>query len=235
MKPKTVALFGAMAAAGLMIARRRSSRTEMPYLTAVRKALAERHGEMDADRLAARAQARYEELYDGRSRPASRALRFHLERGILPGLAMYQTLLEDGAGQDEALAEMDELLRPVVSGVRSVMSLLGRFPDPFGAFRRIEPWVVRLGFPVGPWEMEPLENSSDCVAFDVHRCFYLDTLTEYGAPELTAVFCAPDDFVFAALPPSIRWERTGTLGRGQDRCDFRWRRALEPQEQASRT
>jgi hypothetical protein len=26
------------------------------------------------------------------------------------------------------------------------------------------------------------------------------------------------------LPPSIRWERTQTLGRGGSYCDFRWRR-----------
>lgn len=30
--------------------------------------------------------------------------------------------------------------------------------------------------------------------------------------------------LFAALPPSIAWERTTTLGRGGDRCDFCWRR-----------
>jgi L-2-amino-thiazoline-4-carboxylic acid hydrolase len=234
MKTRTVALVGAVAV-GLVIARRRSSKTEMPYLTAVREALAERHGEMEADRLAARAQARYEELYDGRPRPAARVLRLHVERGILPALAFYRTLLEDGAGQDEALAEMEELLRSIFAGLRSAMSLFGWFPDPFGAFQRFVPWLVRLVSPSGPWDMEPVENSGECVGFDMHRCFYLDTLTEYGAPELAAVVCAVDDIAFAGLPPSITWERTGTLARGQERCDFRWRRALEPQEQASST
>ena len=34
---------------------------------------------------------------------------------------------------------------------------------------------------------------------------------------------AIDDLLFGDLP-GIAWERTKTLGRGDDRCDFRFRR-----------
>lgn len=44
------------------------------------------------------------------------------------------------------------------------------------------------------------------------------------APELVSHICGFDDWMFAALPPSIAWERTTTLGRSGDRCDFCWRR-----------
>ena len=49
-----------------------------------------------------------------------------------------------------------------------------------------------------------------------------DTLTAHGAPELTAVYCQGDDILFEALPPSITWDRTMTMGRGGERSDFRW-------------
>ena len=44
------------------------------------------------------------------------------------------------------------------------------------------------------------------------------------------VDCGGDDVVFPALAPSITWERTMTLGRGDDCCNFRWcRGAVEGQ------
>jgi hypothetical protein len=75
--------------------------------------------------------------------------------------------------------------------------------------------------------MEPVEDNDRCFAYDVHRCFYLDVLTAYGAPELTALYCKMDDLMYEALPPTITWERAKTLGRGDDRCDFRWCRMRE--------
>jgi len=74
------------------------------------------------------------------------------------------------------------------------------------------------------WDIELVENSQCSFAFNVHRCFYLDVLTAYGAPELTALYCRLDDLLYATWSPSIRWERTKTLGRGDDCCDFRYSR-----------
>ena len=60
----------------------------------------------------------------------------------------------------------------------------------------------------------------------------MNVLTACGAPELTAHLCAIDDLLYGDLP-GISWERTKTLGRGDDRCDFRFcrvraDRALRP-------
>jgi hypothetical protein len=214
---------GALAA--FIVARRLWALRPMPHAALWRRVLAETRGEAEADRLIARAQARYDTLCAGRPRPANRALRFHVERSILPGLALYQTLLEEGDDRQAALAEMESLLTPSLAGLRWLMPLLGGLPDPFAVFRRIVPPVVRLGFPPEGWEIEPVEDSGDCIAFDIRRCIYLDTLASYGAPELTAVYCAGDDNVFEMLPSSITWERTMTMGRGHDHCNFRWCRS----------
>jgi len=117
---------------------------------------------------------------------------------------------------------MESVMAPSLAELRWLLPLLDRLPDPFGAFRRIVPLVVRFGFPPEGWGIEAVEDSEDCHAYNIHRCIYLDTLTSYGASELTPVYCGGDDTVFAALPPSITWERTMTMGRGDDHCDFRW-------------
>lgn len=72
-----------------------------------------------------------------------------------------------------------------------------------------------------PGSQEIIEDSPDCFAFNVYRCFILDVLAEYDAAELTALYCKTDDWLAESLP-GIRWERTRTLGRGDDCCDFRW-------------
>jgi hypothetical protein len=214
---------GALAA--FVVARRMSALRRMPNLVRWQRELASTRGEAEAARLLAQAQARYDELYAGRSRPAKRALRFHLERSILPGLALYQTLLTEDGDQQTALAEMQSLSTSSQAILSKAMPLLGRLPDQFAAFRCMTEWIMSVGYPPEGWEIEPAENTEDCLAFDIRRCFYLDTLTAYGAPELTPLFCGGDDALFATLPPSITWERTMTLGRGDDRCNFRWCRA----------
>ncbi len=218
--------------AGLVAVRRVAAPLRMPFAGLWQRVLAEQRGAADADGLIAAAEIRYRELWADRPHPASRALRIHLERSMLPGLALYQTLREAGDDQETALAAMDAVCAESVTGLVRLLALLSRLPRPFAIFRRVEPWVVRLGFPEEGWGVESVESSQDCVAFNVNRCFFLDTLTSYGARELTRVFCDGDDVYFPALEPAITWERTMTLGRGGDRCDFRWRRAAPERQEA---
>jgi hypothetical protein len=44
-------------------------------------------------------------------------------------------------------------------------------------------------------------------------------MTELGCPELTKIFCENDERVYGNLP-GLKFERTGTLGKGAKRCDF---------------
>ena len=61
-----------------------------------------------------------------------------------------------------------------------------------------------------------------CIAFDITRCYYLNTLTALGAPELTASFCASADVMAEHFPPAIRFGRPRTLGSGDAVCDFQY-------------
>ncbi|HEY6073367.1 MAG TPA: L-2-amino-thiazoline-4-carboxylic acid hydrolase, partial [Anaerolineales bacterium] len=93
----------------------------------------------------------------------------------------------------------------------------GRVP----AFEDGSPSIMR-SYPTEGWDFAYLENSEDRIAFTATRCFYLNTLTKYGAPELTASFCKTDDAMAEAFPPSIRFIRPHTLGRGDALCDFQY-------------
>jgi hypothetical protein len=211
---------------GLLIARRRTGHPRIADADTWRQALTEKRGTIEAEALIDKVQQRYEELYRTRPHYDHPALRMHLEQNILPGLALYEVLQEEKGDQAAALAEVEMLLHAgaVRSGLRKATAALKYLPEPFTLMRLVTRAAMRFGFPASGWETEWVEDSSQRIAFNIHRCFYMDTLTAYGAPELTRLFCQMDDVVYEVLPPSIQWERTGTLGRGNEVCDFCYRR-----------
>jgi L-2-amino-thiazoline-4-carboxylic acid hydrolase len=205
----------------------RPSRRTMPHLRTFQRGLAASHGEVAAAVLAARIQACYDAYYATRPRFEAPALRWHLNYQILPGLALYQILrdnaIKQGHAPSTALKETGAILERMDVFARW-LPLLRNQPFAFAIFRRIGKLSLAL-FPAKGWDIQMVEDSPERFAFTIRRCFYLDVLTAYGAPELTEHFCRLDDVAYAALPPSIKWERTTTLGRGGSFCDFCWRAA----------
>jgi hypothetical protein len=197
----------------------------MPNLKSWRRALIATHGEVQGAFLTAQVQARYDTFYKERSHFTHPALRRHLEQQILPGLALYQVLSQERKPREEVLAEVGSLLAlgSASRAFSTVAKLHSHLPLPFALFRRLLHIALRA-FPSQGWNIDQLEESHTHITFTVHRCFYLDVLTCYGAPELTAAYCQLDDRAYVALSPSLRWERTKTLGRGDVCCNFRWSR-----------
>jgi hypothetical protein len=125
-----------------------------------------------------------------------------------------------------ALDEIQDLFRAWAEiQYGALMGLMRRLPGPFPIFRL--GFRMRMAdFPAEGWDFRWIENSFLRIAFDCTSCFYLKTLSELGAPELTASFCQGDDVMGEMLPPSIVFRRTQTLGRGGVCCDFRYEKRI---------
>lgn len=162
---------------------------------------------------------RYRELYKKHEMPKNRALRWHLIEGILPGLAFYQVLRENGESQESALKIIDQTFERLFSDNFARMKRLGRLRFIYPLLRLYIKSAMRKYPPEG-WKVEWLQNDKNAVRFDMKSCFYYDTFSKYGAPELTASFCQVDDLVYGNMSPYIKWQRTKTIGRGATHCDF---------------
>jgi len=222
-----LASLAASAVGGLLVGQRLAAwPRRMPSLDVGQRALAETRGTVKATLLAARVQACYDELYAHRPRFHHPALRQHLEEGALPALALYQTLRMEGDDQESALAEIDRILAAVVerSGRRQLVKAMGHLPDPFSILRIANRWAMNRIYPPEGWRFEWVEDSDQCIAYNARECFYVNVLKFYGTPELTAHLCTADDLLFGDLP-GISWERTQTLARGDDWCNFRFCRS----------
>lgn len=195
----------------------------MPDLYGTQRALAKIHGEVNAGFLAGKIQARYDQLMARRPRFSNPALRKHLEDNILPGLAIYQVLGEESGDRVAAQAETEQILAAnFIPQRKAIWKALGTLPQPFRVLRAAMHWIMDHDFPPEGWQTEWVEDNEERIGFDMTRCFYLDVLTALGAPELTATFCALDEHDARLMPPGLIFERSGTLGRGQSHCDFRY-------------
>jgi hypothetical protein len=81
----------------------------------------------------------------------------------------------------------------------------------------------------GAWEMDVLEQTPTTYFFNVTRCPYYEKYRELGLEEFGVEFsCCRDEPFARGLNPKLKLERTKTIMRGGDICDFRYH--LLPQD-----
>ena len=56
--------------------------------------------------------------------------------------------------------------------------------------------------------------------FDLLTCPYVQVFKELGCIEVCPAVCVQDDLSFSGMKNGVIFERKGTLGRGDDCCDF---------------
>lgn len=202
----------------------RESSVELPHAVVFESALCDKLGEARARETIQKTQHRYQALFAERKQYSERALRKHLEENILPGVALYQTLLGDEDMRERAEELVEAVFRAWGTSSRQSIEPMGRLPFFYGLLRVMVKPMMRLNFPEPGWEMEWVEVSGQEISFNMKSCFYLDVLEGYGLPELTAQYCWLDDLIYEDVSPYVRWARKRTLGRGDACCDFRFER-----------
>lgn len=163
--------------------------------------------------------ARYQELFSHHDLPSNPNLQWHLIEGILPGLAFYQILRESNETQKSALAKIDQTFEVLFADNFAKMKTLGKLGFVYPILRLIIKPAMRQYPPEG-WEINWLKIDKTAIRFDMKSCFYFDTFSKYGAPELTASFCRVDDLTYEKMSPHIKWLRTKTIAKGNTYCDF---------------
>lgn len=145
--------------------------------------------------------------------------RMHVEGYIMPTCALYQEMSEE-MGKEEALALLMDFAHINALENRHFFERLVRIPGGKGLFLRgfaaVQPRVFgeNAGFAV-----QSISHDGSHVHFDITGCPYQRMTTELGVPELCNLFCTNDDIIYGDLP-GMRFSRSGTLGRGNEVCDF---------------
>jgi hypothetical protein len=202
---------------------------EMPHADLFGKAILGELGEVTTTEVVQESRNRYRELLDGRHLYANRALRNHLERNILPGIALYQTLKSGEGTEGQALQLAELAFHEWGMASRQTMTRVGRLPFFYWLLRVTAKPMMRRNFPEEGWEIKWVEISSEQTSFNMRSCFYLQVLEDYGVPELAPLYCSVDDAIYEGVSPYVKWARKRTLARGDEYCDFRFVR-LRPEQ-----
>ena len=128
--------------------------------------------------------------------PLPKGLRMHTER-IFPAAAIYLTA-KDIVGEEKAYHIIEDAAVRVAAWHPMTKKLFG----------------ASSGFQNRFYPKKKGEYRMDIISCPYNRYF-----TELGCPELTKIFCENDERTYGNLP-GLKFERTGTLGKGAGCCDF---------------
>lgn len=147
----------------------------------------------------------------------TRSRRKNLVKGIYPFVALYHALLSENKSRDEAMKLMFEVMKAhTLSGNRRNYERLGKLPFFFSVFRK----MFTMGLSGDSWEVDWVANDSERFIYNIRKCLWHDTCMELGCPELCRIFCRNDEINFTDVSRHLYFERSRTLGDGDDCCDF---------------
>ena len=148
-----------------------------------------------------------------------KGVHIHTDSRILPSAAIYLTV-KDTVGQVKAYRIIEDA---AVLGCRDIEKKLARLmkiPGMQSLFVKVwDPMTKKLFGAGNGFQNVFYPKKKGEYRMDVTACPYCRYFTELGCPELTKIFCENDERIYGHLP-GLKFERTGTLGKGAGRCDF---------------
>lgn len=135
---------------------------------------------------------------------------------ILPRIALYKVLVNDGFSEEDVYKHMQKYMIDIVAKQKHLsMVKMEKIPGFYSIYSKIFLKVVRT---TDLWESE---QKNDKNSFDVtmKKCLWHTACVENGCADLCHLFCDVDNVTYGDLR-KLGFSRTKTLGYGADCCDF---------------
>ena len=148
-----------------------------------------------------------------------KGVHIHTDSRILPSATIYLTVKE-AVGPEEAYRIIEEAAVQGCAEIEKKLQRLMKLPGMQSLFVRVwDPLTRKVFGSANGFQNTFYPKKKGEYRMDVTACPYCRTFTELGCPELTRIFCENDERIYGRLP-GLKFERTGTLGKGAERCDF---------------
>ena len=171
-----------------------------------------------SDALWREATARFDGLL-ARYSALPKGVHMHTDSRILPSAAIYLTAKE-AVGPEKAYRIIEDAAVHGCAEIERKLQKLMKLPGMPGLFIKAwDPMTKKLFGAGNGFQNVFYPKKKGEYRMDVTACPYCRTFTELGCAELTKIFCENDERIYGRLP-GLRFERTGTLGKGAGRCDF---------------
>lgn len=135
---------------------------------------------------------------------------------ILPRIALYKDLVNDGFSEEDVYKHMQKYMIDIVAKQKHLSTVkMEKVPGFYSIYSNIFLRVVRT---TDLWESVQKHGKN---YFDVtmKKCLWHTACVENDCEELCCLFCDVDNITYGGLK-KIGFSRTKTLGYGGDCCDF---------------
>ncbi len=162
----------------------------------------------EAMRLCIQYEEQYRDLKGFEKRHAEAA--YHIAALYIP--------LRNAVGSEKAIRILDDAWKPAAMRSNARYNKL-----PSGVFIMLCRIISASAFgnKAGFVRQDRSRNRSE-VRFDITSCPYVRIMTELGCAEACPIVCQQDEYTYGCLH-GVKFERTKTLGRGDEKCDFCYR------------
>lgn len=153
----------------------------------------------------------------------SKYIRWHMNTNMLPAIAIYLTFKKFGTTADKAYEYTDEVLQIARLKGQKKNKLIGKLPFGYLCFKMFCKLIISKQYPQQGWDVQWIRYDRNEIHFNMKSCIYFETTKKYNCTEMCPLFCANDDVTLSGYMPAIVFERSQTITRGQDKCDFHFK------------
>ena len=148
-------------------------------------------------------------------------IRQHTFLKIYPAVSLYHSLQYNGIPRSEAWDIVADYFYSTAQDYADSMKKMLTIPGLYKLMPLMWKIVTRSQFGTKAGFLYYFYNVGNRrVKFDMTQCTYCKYFKEEGCPELISIFCHMDDIQNEDLHPKLLWNRTKTMGNGDELCDF---------------
>ncbi|MFA9378342.1 MAG: L-2-amino-thiazoline-4-carboxylic acid hydrolase [Lachnotalea sp.] len=153
----------------------------------------------------------------------SKALKWHMDKNMLPTIAMYLAFKEYATTKAQAYEITLDIVQIMARNTKKKNQMIGKMPFGYTIFKLFCKAIMRKQYPKEGWNTQWITYDNNEIHFDYSKCIYMEITKKYNCPEVCPIFCANDETSFAGYAPNIVFEHNNTIGRGNEKCDFHFK------------
>lgn len=135
---------------------------------------------------------------------------------ILPRIALYKAMLQEGFSEDEVYKYIKKYMLDIVATKKhSSTAKMEKVPGFYSIYSNIFLKIMRTT----DLQESTQKHGKDYFDVTIKKCLWHTACVENGCAELCRLFCDVDNVTYGGLK-KIGFSRTKTLGYGGDCCDF---------------
>lgn len=151
----------------------------------------------------------------------SEELKIHSRGRIYPGIAVFKALIDSGLDRDSAANVIHKYYMSESKKAEKFIKTILLIPGFYRKVPRLAYKATTKNFgEMAGFKANFLITTEKELRFDMLECPYFKLCKEHDCLEIVTAYCDADDICYGNMHKKLIWNRTKTLGKGDDCCDF---------------